>query len=311
MEKLSIDRVREFVHRFDRFPKDQQPPPLMVNRAFDLAIHILLHFLGQEWVRKERESKEGLLSDSKLGSPSKKESWESTGKPIRLAELLLNLQDVVGFEEVVNNLRKGDLESYFAELESAGMLLAAGFRFGFVKPVGQRGKDYDIVVTLEDGSTVPLEVESKAIATTLSEKTISNTIEHARQQLPSDKPGFILIRIPDGWSDQAEFNQIMKSGVFQGIKQSGRIVGVLVWWKEYVSFDGGLVRTISRHLNFLNPGSRNKPEYIRNIADLTWNKAGKWDYLVEIVMSVLRIPPDESFRKIDIMSSNMANSTKI
>ena len=297
MEKLSVDRVREFVHRFDRFPKDQQPPPLMVNRAFYLALNILHHFLGQEWVQKERESKEGLLSDSLLDTGLVDKSYTSTGKPIRLAEMLFNLQDVPSFDHVVERLKRGDLDSHFVELESAVLFYTSGIPFTFVTPIGSKGEDYDIEVILEDGSTAAVEVESKSTDTLLNESTIVDTLKHARTQLPKDRPGLVLLNVPHTWAQLPQFGIVMECGIRKGIRNTGRIIAVVALWNEFQSVNGLIMRS-SHGKVFPNDKSRFQISALSNLPSMTWKKEGKWQYLAEMITSTLDIDLDESVGRI-------------
>src|SRR6516164_4099671 len=107
------------------------------KRAFWLGVAIVKQFFGQKWiddhvrpndVEKARSEEQGFLI-------------------VDLAELLFNLQNVEGFDDCIDRMRRGVIESTYAELDLGRMLYLSGVTFRFVKPQGRKENDYDIEIS--------------------------------------------------------------------------------------------------------------------------------------------------------------------
>ena len=126
----------------------------------------------------------------------------ATYRIVDLAELLINLQHVVGFDDCIKRMELGDIEATYAELDLGRMLYQSDIDFRFVTTTGTKGDDYDIEIVLKDGTVVCADAKCKIEATQLSERTVVNSLHQARTQFPSDKPSVIFVKMPPRWADE-------------------------------------------------------------------------------------------------------------
>jgi len=129
-------------------------------------------------------------------------SQEQSYRIVDLAELLINLQHVVGFDDCIKRMELGDIEATYAELDLGRMLYQSDIDFRFVTTTGTKGDDYDIEIVLKDGTVVCADAKCKIEATQLSERTVVNSLHQARTQFPSDKPSVIFVKMPPRWADE-------------------------------------------------------------------------------------------------------------
>jgi hypothetical protein len=118
---------------------------------------------------------------------------------LEFAETLLNLQNITGFEIVLEEFFNGKIEAAYAEVEIARMLAMFGWKFHFVSPIGGARQNYDLEIFYPDGYKVCAETEAKLEATAPRPKSILRSIHHSREQLPDDEPGVIFIKVPERW----------------------------------------------------------------------------------------------------------------
>jgi hypothetical protein len=120
---------------------------------------------------------------------------------ITLAEKIVNLQDAPGYRKVGRMILKGEVEPGFTELQVAHILYLAKVPFRFVVPTRKRGLDYDF--DMKFGEEVACgDAKCKMESTERSRDTILDSLGKARGQLPSDRPGFIFVRLPQTWNPQ-------------------------------------------------------------------------------------------------------------
>jgi hypothetical protein len=108
---------------------------------------ILAHYLGGAWLRRYIDPSSRHVSpylridaeaELEVRAPQYMRYWE-------FAETLLNMQDVPGFETVLDELIHGKIESACGELYVARMIMFHGLRFRFVSPVGGIGQNYAFI----------------------------------------------------------------------------------------------------------------------------------------------------------------------
>ena len=162
---LRASRLKRFVWTIPATPNDY------FSRANWLAWCILSHFLGIEWLEKNIVNYRG--GDRFIGRQS--EIFESQQhlrdhmrKVISFAEMLLNLQDVGGFEKVLELAATSNLEDACAEFESGKFLYSLGIWFRFNKPQGNSTSDYDLEFKLASGQVVFGDTKNKRLTTSLT-----------------------------------------------------------------------------------------------------------------------------------------------
>jgi hypothetical protein len=220
-----------------------------------LGLGILQVFLGQEW-----------LVDYVLpGAPNKNifridDSDPLEGERTRfrvtdLAEVLFNLQPVRGFHECVERMRCGDIEGTFAELDLGRMLFLHKRLFHYVIPVSKKGFDYDVEIVYPKNVTACADAKCKIEGREFNVKTIENTLEDARKQLPKDRPGIIFVKIPQEWMEVSDFTIQAREIAQKFFRKTERIVSIKYYVQPIAFTDGFLVH---RHgyKEYSNPKTR-------------------------------------------------------
>ncbi len=189
-----------------------------------LATYVLMKVFGTEWFQKNifpsdeiRSAKTEKAFDSKLKAfdpnfnpnfipkPQKSGNGEWVYDPthlhrvIILADMIFNLQDVSGIDNVLDKMRTHSIEPYYAELVAGKMLRLHDTPFEYRVEGQGRGQDYDADILLQDGQMLACEMKCKAQTTGFSTAALDSTLSHARKQLPPGKPGVIFMEIPQWW----------------------------------------------------------------------------------------------------------------
>jgi hypothetical protein len=174
------------------------PGRFPIERAHALAGVILGWYLGLEWIERalsERQSHPFLLRRAK----TRDEVFIHFDRFINLAEMLFNLRDIEGIEAVIDQLRAGQIESAFAELEVGKVLATHDIKFRFIIPLGVKGNNYDVELVFPAGMRACSETKSKIGSRAFSAKGVAKKLSRAREQLPADRPGVIFLKVPQEW----------------------------------------------------------------------------------------------------------------
>jgi len=172
--------------------------PNQGDRNQIIANSLVKHYLSGEWLDTyipfTSPDADYLRVDITAPLPERAKAmiryWE-------FAETLLNLQDVEGFEIVLDELIHGKVESACAELDIARMILFHDLRFRFIKPNRGAKLNYDFEIYYKDGFKVCAEAAAKFESTTPNARSILKSIRESRAQLPDDEPSVILIKVPE------------------------------------------------------------------------------------------------------------------
>jgi len=165
-----------------------------------IANSLVKHYLNGEWldtyIHSSSPDADYLRVDINAPLPERAKAmiryWE-------FAETLLNLQDVEGFEVVLEELIHGKIESACAEIDIARMILFHDLRLRFIKPNRGTKLNYDFEIYYKDGFKVCAEAATKLESTTPNARSILKSIRESRAQLPDDEPSVILIKVPKNW----------------------------------------------------------------------------------------------------------------
>ncbi len=255
---LTADTLIEAI---SQLPQEAQRQP--AYRAHWVFKYIVTHFLGVEWFHRfampDGDQKSYLFPNFDIPDGNK----QYTVRLHFLADLLFNLQDVEGFDRCLVPLRHGNIEPTMAELAIGMLLKQQGYRFRFVEPVGKIGEDFDLVLTYSDGRIACADVKCKIVdGTARSGKTIANTLEKARSQLPLDQPGIVFVKVPQEWLDptqqDAAFTGEMLDAVADFFRNTKRVV-LAVFYVFHI--EHGPTHTANRHaiLERVNPAHRFDP----------------------------------------------------
>jgi hypothetical protein len=159
-------------------------PPAIQNdrtsRTFYLSLAIVRHYLGPEWADEyvQDTGERGYVRLDWNGYHQ-----EQAYRIVDLAELLLNLQSIVGFDDCIKRMKSGDIEATYAELDLGRMLFQSDIDFRFVSTTGKKGDDYDLEIFLGDGTVLCADAKCKIEATDFSERTVANSLHQARTSI--------------------------------------------------------------------------------------------------------------------------------
>jgi len=148
-------------------------------------------------------------------------------KVISFAEMLLNLQDVDGFEKVLELAATNNLEDACAELESGKFLYSLGIWFRFNKPKGNSTSDYDLEFKVASGQVVFGDTKNKRLTTSLTTNTILQSLNKARTQVPPDRPSFPFLRVPNAWLEEQNI-AVVNSAIAKFFRNTTSVAAVLV-----------------------------------------------------------------------------------
>ena len=153
-----------------------------------------------------------------------------------LATILYNFQTVPGIKHRIATLAQDDLESILGEMECARLICHPNNALRFIIPPEDsptKGECYDAEFTTNAGRVVSCEFKAKSKETDMTAKSVWNTCNSARQQLPKGKPGIIFLRLPEQWTSQTRFKDIIQPGLEKAVRQSDRIVAVVIVWEVW------------------------------------------------------------------------------
>lgn len=256
MQKVNAQQLKQIKAALQM----HNPNPDFVT--YGTAIELLRRFLGNGWTnenvfsmhpqvsKKYREGREFLLTDQQGTEPSFRHQERTT----RLAELILRMQDVEGTKTRIARILEGNLEATFAELEMADHLRRSGIDIGFVEEKGEKGSDYDLQLAINNKPFLSAEVKLKQKTTELTSKSLLNSLESARKQLPKNKPGLITVRLPEHWVREERLEAILMGTVSQFFSNTSRIVAIIFRWEEGHELENGYA-VLYKFRPFLNQGS--------------------------------------------------------
>jgi hypothetical protein len=238
-------------------PRNPHLPPRIVQaiaRAADgteqcywLTLVLFAHFFDWPWVVRWITGPRGepgnfLLNDDCNGVNGQKHQL----RVIRLAELLLRLQHVPGFWDVLDTMVEQGVEVGISELEAGERLMLCGIKFAFRKPIGQKGFDYDLDIWPAEGLHICGETKCKIQSTTAkSVETVMRSIRDARKRnLPADKPAVVFVKIPKEWVDDPAFNQDLDRAYDHLFARSELLVGVTTFCSDWLLVPGLAVEVL-------------------------------------------------------------------
>jgi hypothetical protein len=138
-------------------------------------------------------------------------------------------------------MQSDDLEAGLGELRCARLMADPQFKLRFVVPIANapKGNCYEAEFTTTANRTICCEIKTKRSDTPFTEKTITDTVQHARQQLPKGAPGIVFLQTPELWRKSENFESIIKAAVERPFRQSQRLVAAVFNWEEWVPGEAG------------------------------------------------------------------------
>lgn len=237
------------------------PPEIsddQTNRAFYLSLAIVRHFLGAAWA-DEHVQDTGGSGYLRLDWNDKDRAQRQAYRILDLAEILFNLQRIDGFDECIQRMKDGDIEGTYAELDLGRMLFLDGLDFRFVSTSGNKGDDFDLEIVLTDGLSVCADAKCKIETTDYSENTVLNSLSHARQQFPPDKPSIIFVKLPPRWvAEVVDIKGRLTEVALRFLRGTGRVVSIK-FYVSYIHWENGFVTHIQAFHEINNQFNRFDP----------------------------------------------------
>jgi hypothetical protein len=217
---------------------------------FALSVAIINYFLGAGWMKDHLDT--SVLTDGfmRLDLRNPAIGHIQLYKVVDLAELLFNLQGVGGFAACITHMRtEAQVEARLAELDIARMLYVHNYQFNFNEQKGVRGSDYDLDIKL-DKWEVCADVKCKVEDTPIGANTIIGTLKKSRTQLPPNKPGMLLVKVPQNWMNKYLYAQLMADSARQFFaRDSERIVSVKFYIAPFQEKDGDVSQSLTTNRN--------------------------------------------------------------
>jgi len=237
------------------------PPQIALrdtDRTYFVALGVLKLFFGPQWVQQNLDPDRG---SGFLTQPFGEEAamGMQSYRVIDLAELIFNLQGVDGFDNCIQQMLDGDVESAYAELDFGRMLQMHGQSFRYITRSGKKGEDYDIEIVATDGLVICADAKCKVQANEFSPTSLRNTLNHARTQFPSDKPSAVFVKIPPHWLSSLERGAEILDVARKFLRGTKRVVSVKIY-VDHLVYENGVITHNQAFKEISNPSNRFDPE---------------------------------------------------
>jgi hypothetical protein len=215
-----------WVHRLEEesgetYPRDQ--------KHLAAGVLVLARLFGHPWVDSR------ILKKSRFMHPpvaTRLDAFKRQDRLASLAEHLVNLQHIEGFEWCLREIYTDSIETGLAKLYGAGMLRRAMVSFCFIVPSGKIKADYDAEATI--GSTrFPIEMKAKIEGQAPSAKAVADSLKRARDQVPRDTPNLVFLRVPGAWGQSQSGQEAIKEGAEREFANSGSIGALVAHWERW------------------------------------------------------------------------------
>jgi hypothetical protein len=239
------------------------------GRSDKLAIEVIRRFLGADWIAEHITSGKGFLRDDK--STAAIETLRM--RRIVLGEMLYNFQSATGFRNCWTELRAGQVESAYASMEIGRMLITKAIdpalTFEFVTPSSVKRQDYDLAITLGDGTPICAETKCKMEDTKITIRTLESSFSAAKRQLPEDVPGIIFVKYPRAWIAKGSFVDGMRALASRVLERSPAIVSIKFYSSHVVEERDPGGNTQTEIVEFEEHSNSN--HHFSQFADRNWN----------------------------------------
>jgi hypothetical protein len=206
-----------------------------------LSVECLRILLGNEWVNDTifnrsdnhlKKNEEGIkfFKTNNINSNSK-DNFQWQERINKFTEKLLSLQKIKNFNKIIEDIKSGELESRFSELEVGSQLYRRNIDFEFVKESRIKGFDYDIKIS-EVKVNINCEVKLKVESTYFNSSNIKRTLKQAKTQMPNNEFGLIFLKIPESWSKEKVILVNLGNIIEKFLYRSKNIIGIIIRWEE-------------------------------------------------------------------------------
>jgi len=212
-----------------QFP-DIRPSPEAI--MFSISATVLRTYIGNNWCDANLTGCTGTDPHLLPKSSDKKDIMMVQERIVALAEMVFNLQHILGSSARYKRLQNQNLEAAIVELEVAKLLQLNNLKFKFVLERKKKKYDYDILLNLPSNYKVCCEAKCKLYSTELTRNTVKNTLKKAVKQLPSTKPGLIFVKLPEIWLSDKNLKNIIDHVNNDFFRQNSRIAEIIYFWEE-------------------------------------------------------------------------------
>jgi hypothetical protein len=161
---------------------------------------------------------------------------------VQLAEYILNLNDVSGVSSCMAQIRHGNIESGYAELQAGRILKRHNVKFGYVVPTKRKGHDFDLKIVMKNELLLASDVKCKIEGGSFSESGIINALDKARRNnISKEYAAGIFLKLPDSWWE-GDIREEVKNICKQYINLHLRVASIVVFGSHEVR-EGESVRT--------------------------------------------------------------------
>jgi hypothetical protein len=239
--RVTEAHLRVFAAKIRRDFPDRPESLHRVLLAFDVAAN----FIGAANRAKLEKWRLALLrSDfSSLGTrkgTAKSDARAAQARLELLADSLLALQDVPGFDERLVTLRHSQAhwEGWYGELTAGGLLSQRGLLRRIVIPTvgAPKGVNFDFDLQV-DGIAISCETKTKIRTTKLDPRTLEEALCDARDQLPPSGPSIIWLEIPDHWITSGMFEMNIQDALLKFTPRKRGVTAVTLHWLDWLMPD--------------------------------------------------------------------------
>lgn len=246
MQKLEIIHLERIVTHYSQNFQNIDSE----GKLYGLSSVVMRHYFGDNWSAENILSEQSKIhpinragrsffrTDNKISE----ERLRHQERVVRLPELIYNLQNIKGIERKLQQLKEGQTEATFAELECAAHFHSRSIKIEFVQEIGIKGQDYDINAFTSDGRKIHCEAKCRIENTPFSKQTIKERLRYAHDQLPKHEPGIVSVKIPEAWTKEHSTEGEMVNVLREYFRRTQRVVAVLFRWEQVrLSGSGGLI----------------------------------------------------------------------
>lgn len=166
---------------------------------------------------------------------------DHVNRSISIAETLFIMRSMSGFEELRGRLEKKQPKraAYF-ELLAAKQFFKHGFEIiARSEKNGRRGENFDFAARKRN-QTINVEVTALTVEN-FNKKTISNSLQNKRTQVPDDAPAILYCVLPEVWTADPiiDWDDVLNDVTKQFFRRSKRWNAVVFWIEQHLILKEG------------------------------------------------------------------------
>jgi hypothetical protein len=239
--------------KFNYFPAEIKSDKS--RREFTLFAVVLCRVFGQGWCEQHIMNPNGADASGylKLDFTNDIARELKSLRMAHLAEMVFNLHTIPGFDSCIAQMKNGEIEFGFAELEFGKLLYINDVEFRFVDPRNRaKGEAYDYEVTFPDGLIACADAKCKIEGGEATATSVENTLIKARKQLPKNRPGIIFVKVQPHWFTDPKIYSMLGDVTRDFFRNTRRIISVKYFVNQFDYLDDAILHT-HRYREMSNP----------------------------------------------------------